>query len=396
MFKAKSGRSKYSKPSFFRSILDMVSLFQLPRQQRQVVFFSEGKTYWVHLEGLLRAYLEIGDKPVCYISSDCNDPGLKLQHPSLKCFHTDESFVRNWLFENIDTGVMVMTMPDLHQYQVKRSRHPVHYAYVQHSLVSLHMVYRSGAFDFFDSVFCSGPYQLLEARALEHYRQTSRKNLVEHGYGRLDSIITNRLSRREPVNTQPVGTIQARILVAPSWGEHSISNTVIDDVLDSLLAAGYAVTFRPHPQTVKFSGELIDGIGIRLGGNPAFTLEVDVSSEGSLHQSDLMIGDWSGAALDYAFGMEKPVLFIDVARKVNNASYGDIELQPYEVGIREQIGAVISPQDIGALLPGKVAELLRHMSGQRIRAIRERDVFNVGCSGDAGAQALQSIVAGMD
>lgn len=360
-----------------------------------MVFYSEGKTYWVHLEGLLRAYLEIGDRPVCYISSDCNDPGLTLQHPRLKCFHTDESFVRNWLFENIDAGVMVMTMPDLHQYQVKRSRHPVHYVYVQHSLVSLHMVYRSGAFDFFDSIFCSGPYQLLEARALEQDRQTPRKNLVEHGYGRLDSIIANRQSRQQSATTVPGITTSARILVAPSWGEHSISNTVIEDVLDSLLTAGYAVTFRPHPQTVKFSGELIDGIGNRLASNPAFTLEVDVASEESLQQSDLMISDWSGAALDYAFGMEKPVLFIDVARKVNNASYGDIELQPYEVGIRERIGAVIQPQDIAALLPGKVAELLQHMSGERIRAIRERDVFNVGCSAEAGAQALQSIVAGI-
>ena len=393
MFKAGSVGSNDVKPSFFRSILDLVSLFQLSPDQRQVVFYSEGKPYWVHLEGLLRAYLEIGDRPVCYISSDRNDPGLDLQHPKLKCFLTDESFVRNWLFENIDTRVMVMTMPDLHQYQVKRSRHSVHYAYVQHSLVSLQMVYRSGAFDFFDSLFCSGPYQLLEARAIEQCRQTLPKNLVEHGYGRLDSIIANRRLRSKPA-TEEAGA-PARILVAPSWGDHSISNTVIDDVLDCLLAAGYTVTFRPHPQTVKISGGLIERVRSRLEGNPAFALEVDVASEESLHQSDLMISDWSGAALDYAFGMEKPVLYIDVERKVNNASYGDIELQPYEVGIREQIGAVISPQDIRALLPGKVAELLQHMSGERIRAIRERDVFNVGCSGEAGAHALQSIVDGI-
>ena len=28
-----------------------------------------------------------------------------------------------------------MTMPDLHNYQIKRSSHKVHYVYVQHSLV---------------------------------------------------------------------------------------------------------------------------------------------------------------------------------------------------------------------------------------------------------------------
>jgi len=78
--------------------------------------------------------------PVCYISSGEDDPGLFLEHPNYRTFKIDEGFVRNWLFENIETDVMVMTMPDLHQYQVKRSKHKVHYVYTQHSLVSLHMV----------------------------------------------------------------------------------------------------------------------------------------------------------------------------------------------------------------------------------------------------------------
>mgnify|MGYP003326545469 CR=1 FL=1 len=46
-----------------------------------------------------------------------------------------------------------------------------------------------------------------------------------------------------------------------------------------------------------------------------------MSTQESLHRSDLMISDWSGAALDYALGLNKPVLFIDVPRKVNNLDY---------------------------------------------------------------------------
>ena len=55
----------------------------------------------------------------------------------------------------MDVDVVVMTMPDLNQFQIKRSRFSVHYVHVQHSLVSLHMIYRKGAFDHFDTVFCS-------------------------------------------------------------------------------------------------------------------------------------------------------------------------------------------------------------------------------------------------
>ncbi len=364
----------------------MAGFSQLPAEQREVVFYSEGKTYWVHLEGILRAYLEIADKSVCYITSDRNDPGLELRHPKLKHFHTDEGGIRNWLFENMDARVMVMTMPDLNQYQVKRSKHPLHYVYVQHSLVSLHMVYRSGAFDDFDSLFCAGPYHLREARAMEERYQLPKKNLVEHGYGRLDSIMSNSLSRDSmSASTKP------HILVAPSWGDHSISNTVIEEVLSVLLDAGYVVTFRPHPQTVKFCGKVIDAVEKKFSTNAAFTLEVDVASEDSLHRSDLMICDWSGAALDYAFGLEKPVLFIDVPRKVNNERYAEIDIEPFEVGIREQVGAVLSPDSLSAL-PERVAELLHEMSGDKIRAIRSQCVYNVGSSAAAGARALKSIV----
>jgi hypothetical protein len=127
---------------------------QLPKEQRRLTFYSEGKNYWPHLEGLIREVLATSDIPVCYISSGKDDPGLFLEHANYLTFKIDEGFVRNWLFENIETDVMVMTMPDLHQYQVKKSKHKVHYVYVQHSLVSLHMAYRKGAFDHYDTIFC--------------------------------------------------------------------------------------------------------------------------------------------------------------------------------------------------------------------------------------------------
>ncbi|RLA44753.1 MAG: CDP-glycerol--glycerophosphate glycerophosphotransferase [Gammaproteobacteria bacterium] len=388
-------RTGPKKPSFFRSIVDLISFFQLPAEHRQVVFYSEGKTYWVHLEGILRAFLDITDNTVCYITSDCNDPGLQLQHPKLRHFRTDEAGIRNWLFENIDTRVMVMTMPDLHQYQVKRSKHKVHYVYLQHSLVSFHMVYRGGAFDYFDSIFCAGPHHIRETRALEAYYQLPRKNLVEHGYGRLDSIIENRKSKVSTRDELPAEKQQTKILIAPSWGDDSISNTVIDDILVGLLGAGYAVIFRPHPQTVKFCAGLIEALDRKFSVDSAFTLEVDVSGEESLHQSDLMISDWSGAALDYAFGLEKPVLFVDVPRKINNPNYSDISIEPFEVGIRERIGAVL-PLDEMAVLPAVVKKLLQRASSDRIDEIRTENVFNVETSAQAGANALKLIVEAND
>ena len=157
--------------TFIRHMMDLTSVMRLPRSQRKIVFYSEGKSYWVHLEGILKEFLSQTNIPVCYITSSKDDPGLHYYHPNLKSFKIDEGGCRNWLFKNIDTDLMVMTMPDIETYQVKRSKYPVHYVYVQHSLVSLHMVYRKGAFDHFDSIFCAGPHHLKEIRATEEKYQ---------------------------------------------------------------------------------------------------------------------------------------------------------------------------------------------------------------------------------
>jgi hypothetical protein len=47
--------------------------------------------------------------------------------------------------------------------------------------------------------------------------------------------------------------------------------------------------------------------------------------------------DWSGVAMEFAFGLEKPVLFIDVPRKVNNPEYKTLRAVPLEVSYRDQI-----------------------------------------------------------
>lgn len=223
---------------FIRQIADMATLMQLPKRERRIIFYSEGKAYWPHLEGVLQAFLKCSDIPVCYVSSSTDDPGLVLHHPRLRHFRLDESWIRNWFFANVETDVMVMTMPDLQCYQVKRSKHPVHYVYIHHSLVSCHMVYRPHAFDHYDTIFCAGPHHLKEIRAEEAQYQLPPKRLVEHGYGRLDAILREREIQHS--NSHP-----NHVLIAPSWGAEGLIETVGDQVVSHLLAHQYHVTLRP-------------------------------------------------------------------------------------------------------------------------------------------------------
>jgi hypothetical protein len=331
----------------------------------------------------------VSDVPVCYISSNPDDPGLALEHPNLKAFGVDEGWVRDWLFANIDADVMVMTTPDLHESRIKRSKHKVHYVYIQHSLVSQHMAYRPGAFDHFDTIFCAGPHHVREIRALEKQRRTREKNIVEHGYQRLDEVLDEQVTVDRSLSS--TGN-SPHILIAPSWGANGIIETLGNTPVEVLLKAGFRVTLRPHPQTLKHSKKTVDGILKRHLGNSLFDLDDDASSTASLRASDVMISDWSGAALDYAFGLGKPVAFIDTPRKVNNSSYQELNIEPFEAKIRTVIGEIISPDDLAGLEVA-IERMLDSSSRKELREIAKNHVFNIGRSAEIGASALIRILA---
>jgi hypothetical protein len=332
---------------FFKHIKNVLAILQLPADQRRLTFYSEGNNYWPHLEGLILEVLKTSDIHICYISSGLDDPGLELAHPNFHAFKTDEGVVRNWLFANIETEVMVMTMPDLHQYQVKRSKFKVHYVYVQHSLVSLHMIYRKGAFDHYDTIFCAGPHHVKEIRAMEEKYSLPKKNLVEHGYSRLDAIIEEAGKRTKVAEKNKKNN---HYLLAPSWGEQcAIESGVGAELVDKLISQGHKVTLRPHPQTIKFAKSKVDEIVSKHNNSELFEFESNVAGQESLHNSDIMISDWSGAALDYAFGLNKMVLFLDLPKKINNKFYYELGLKPFEVSIREEIGEVINVSEISTL-----------------------------------------------
>lgn len=368
--------------NFFKHLRNVIAFNQLDPQERQIVFYSEGKNYWVHLKGMVEQLLAQTDITICYVSSSANDPGLHQNHHRLLSFLIDESWVRNWWFENLQANLLVLSMPDLHQYQVKRSKYPVHYIYVQHSLVSKHMVYRKGAFDYYDSIFCAAPHHLKEIRALEKQYGLPPKDLYQHGYSRLDSIIQNAKHTQKNAAKSPT-----HVLIAPSWGSKNITEAFGLKLVNKLLAEGFVVTLRPHPQTVKYSRKLIDSIVNLNKDNPKFFYEYNVDGESSLHDSDIMISDWSGAALDYAFGLGKPVLFIDVPKKINNEAYEAIKLIPFEESIRTKIGAIMPTSELD-----HVAQWIKRCLMKKPQVSDQQLPFNMGQVDKIGAELIMEVL----
>ncbi len=359
----------------------------LPRAQRNLVFYSEGPAYWPHFRPIIEQLTSALKYPLVYLSSSKEDPGLAHQSPLVKPFYIGAGGPRKMLFSNLEADVMVMTMPDLDNLSIEKSKKCKCYAYVFHSPVSTHMVYLDGAFDHYDAIFCVGPHHEQEIRKREALLGLNKKELIAHGYGRLDDIIAS-----APAQSSKSRAEKTKVLVAPSWGPDGVFETIGEDLIRILLDTGFDVVARPHPQTMRLSGKAVKKWATAFSGNENFTLETDMSAKQSFYEADVMISDWSGAALDFAFGLLKPVIFIDTPRKVRNAGYGDLGVEPLEVSIRSRISEIIAPENLNKL--PTVIEKLAGAETDNVAIINsERDqwIYNPGNSGKIGAAKLMEI-----
>ena len=109
----------------------------------------------------------------------------------LNTFYIGSSFLRTIFFKILNTNLLIMSLPDLNKFEIRRSKYPVKYIFIPHNVLSTHMVFREGAFDAFDVFFCCGPHHYKEIRETEKIYKLKKKRLVKFGYSRLDKIISS-------------------------------------------------------------------------------------------------------------------------------------------------------------------------------------------------------------
>ncbi len=370
--------------SLLRECRDFCRFFWgTPECDKRIVFYAEHEGYYPNFEGLLSDIRTHAS--VCYVTSDPKDPVLGSRDARLRVFYLRRLLTFFFLF--VSCRVFVMTMTDLNRFHLKRSVRPVHYAYVFHSMVSTHMAYLEGAFDHYDSVLCVGPHHVREIRKREDDLRLPAKILVEAGYYRLERI------HRRYVQEQGMGDGGKKtVLIAPSWGPQNILESCGEDLVNLLLSAGYRVVVRPHPETVQRDPALLERLGGRFGGRPDFLLERSVRSDDSLIRADVLVCDCSGIALEYAFGTERPVLFLDVPCKVRNPRHGDLGLPAWEMALRPRLGKIVSAKELEKI-PAEI-EALTHQKeafAAGIRALRREAVFAFGRSAETGARHILNL-----
>ena len=356
--------------------------------ERSIVFYAENKASMDYFGSLISELTEKMNLQICYVTSVKDDPILDSKNQRILPFYIGDGTARTKFFLTLKAKILVMDMPDLDQFHIKRSKiYPVHYVYLFHSMFSIHSYLRKGAIDNYDTIFCVGPHHVNEVRETEKIYELKPKNLVKYGFGRLDTL----LQKKENFQGTNSDT-KDLVIIAPSYGDNNLLEKCGIKLIEILLKSNFRVMLRPHLRTLRDSTKLIGIIYEKFEKNPNFILEKGDIPFDSYHNSKCMISDWSGISLEYAFIFERPVIFIDVPKKVLNPNSGDISLEPIEISIRKKIGHVVSPNSLEEIpLIIKDLEKNAQIFNKQIKEIISNTVYNIGESAKIGAKYIQQL-----
>ncbi len=342
----------------------------------KLMFYSESNGFYKYFKDMIDYVCEHSDIVIHYVTSDPHDKIFDDKREQIRAYYSASDRYLIPLFMKLDCDMCIMTMPDLEKYHIKRSRvrKNIEYVFACHGIGSISL-YRKGALDWFDTVFCPNKDQFDEIRAYEKLYGTPEKLLVQTGYPLIDSMIKDYESRAHQRNDPP------QIMIAPSWQPENIIELCAEKLLDELSGSGCRVILRPHPQQVRHEPERFERMKEKYSSNSNIEIQTDFSVTNPVMESDLLITDWSDISWEFAFVTKRPIIYIDTPMKIMNLEYERIGIEPMNKTLRQSLGRVVGLDELGG-----ISEIVRTMLDERehysrmIENTRSEHMYNVGRS----------------
>ena len=265
--------------------------------------FSDDKRYWNVFEPLCREFSRRGID-VVYLTASPDDPALSCQIPHVEAKFLGAGQMAFAKLNLIKATMVISTTPGLDVYQWKRSKDAKCYVHVLHAAGEV-VLYRMFGLDYYDAVLVAGTFQQQDIRDLEELRGLPAKDIALAGIPYMD-VMATRLKESGPVPEHP-----RTVLLAPSWGPSAIFARFGGQIIERLLATGYHVIVRPHPQSFKSEKDLIDTLMADYPASDQLEWNRDVDNFDCLRRSDVLVSDFSGVVFDFALVYDKPVIYTD-------------------------------------------------------------------------------------
>lgn len=350
-------------------------------ENKHLVVYSEDASYYNFMKGIVEYILKHTNITIHYVTSDYNDENLKKNSTHFKTYYIGEKRLIS-LMMKMDSDVVLMTMPDLNTFHIKRSyyRKDIEYIFVNHGIDSIYLSMREGSLDHYDTIFVCGKYQEKEIRKGNKLYHLKRK-IVKLGYPILDDMLASYK-----------GESDGTILIAPSWQKDNIMETCIEDLIN-ILSEKHKLIVRAHPYFIKHNKQRLLELKKLYKNNKNVKIEDDYLTISKMFKSSLLITDWSGIAYEYSFTTKRPTLYINTPMKIVNENYKEIETNPYTVWSREKLGKSVELEDINKI-EKTVNELLKSEKkySKQISDFLEDSIYNIGNSSEVAGKYIISTI----
>lgn len=357
---------------------------------KHIVFYSEKSGFYKYFQALIEQLLARSNLNIHYVTNDPKDAIFELakKEPRIKPYYISLKKTA-LLMMLVETDMFVMSTPDLDKFYLKRSfiKKDIEYVYAPHDMMSVHMGFREGAFDAFDTILCTGEHVKKELRAIEEEYKLPQKTLVDFGYPLADALV----KAGEEENKNKKESKVKEILIAPSWQEDNLLDSCIDTLIENLYREDRHIIVRPHPEYAKrYAGQLNQLVEkYKDYDEERLSFELDFSKNKSIYSSDIIITDWSGIAPEFCFATKRPAVFINTKIKSPNPNWQRIKLTPVEISLRDELGVSIDKDKLDTV--NDVVDKLVNNPEDYKKIITDKFngfIFNHGCAGEKGAEYI--------
>jgi len=304
--------------------------------QKDLVFYSEKSGFYKYYKHIVEYILQNSNIKIHYLTSDINDQAFKIEHKRFHAYYCGGMKLIS-VFMKMDCKVCVMTLPDFHKYQFKRSlvNKDVNYMYVDHGYGSLTMGLKTDPLKYYDTVFCYGPNYNNELRAIEKYYSSPEKTLVNIGFPLFEELAKNYEDQKKEIDSD-----KKTIIIAPSWQKDNIFDSCLDELMVALQKTDYKVVLRPHPEYIKRFPLKIKAV------KKKYKNELQLDFTKSILAADVLITDWSTVAYEFSYAKNKPSIFINTTMKVLNPNWDKYGVGNVDLDLRKKIGVEIEIDEI--------------------------------------------------
>lgn len=354
-----------------------------------IVFHSEGGKYFHVFQPIVEELCKRG-VPSVYITPDEKDPAFDLKNELFNVINPGNEMVTISYMNNLQADVVISTTPHFDIYMWKRSKNVKRYVHFFHAPTGSDF-YEKYALSFYDIIFSVGSFTQKGQSALDEKRKLPQKQYYNVGCTYYDYML------KEYKDCTAVSDGKT-ILYAPTWGyERSSFFSSGVTIMKELLASGFNVIFRPHPQFfvshIKEYNAFLEE-SKKWENNQNLSIDTNKTPIESMKKSDLLITDFSGVLFDYAYISEKQVLLLNV--KNASGGYEAEELIPlkvdYDIPASLDLAHQLTSEESDNISQTVQKYLAaKQDNSEKIRKFRDENCYNFGSAGAAAAEAIIEI-----